>query len=97
MNWIKCSDRMPELYDAVIIYEITNNEPYVTTSYLMEDTETGEIQGWHHAHSCGKKDTFFGLHEVTHWMPLPHPPEKDNNPPESLKLEKEAGQFRFWS
>ena len=62
MEWIKCSDRMPEINIEVLmlteagyyfIAEINANKEWITS-------EVGEVK-------CG--------HCVTYWMPLPQPPE----------------------
>ena len=68
--WIKCSEIMPRKYGTVLLAILSKNgydEPayYVTIGCAKNETEfdcyTGDI--------CdGEK--------VTHWMPLPNPPEE---------------------
>ena len=70
-KWIPVSERMPDRFDNVLLAILSRNgygEPayYVTIGGMKNGTEfesyTGDI--------CeGEK--------VTHWMPLPEPPEKE--------------------
>ena len=72
-NWIKCSERLPELYHTVfsgivskdvLLYGIPYNdgeeEMRVFIGYMTEDNEF-------HTDDIGKCDV------VTHWQPLPKP------------------------
>ena len=73
-GWIKCSERLPELYHTVfsgiiskdvLLYGIPYNdgeeEMRVFVGYMTEDNEF-------HTDDIGKCDV------VTHWQPLPQPP-----------------------
>jgi len=73
-GWIKCSERLPELYHTVfsgiiskdvLLYGIPYNdgeeEMRVFVGYMTEDNEF-------HTDDIGKCDV------VTHWQPLPKPP-----------------------
>lgn len=64
-QWIPCSERMPEpLRDVIICTAIKT----VTVAWIngnewyFADTGNGHIEQW-------------GFDDVTHWMPLPEPPE----------------------
>ena len=65
MNWIKCSDRLPE------------DEQY----YLIKDKEEGLLIGHYIAdiESWSEKGTGCGCCcssiTITHWQPLPEPPK----------------------
>lgn len=62
-NWISVKDRLPEKYQAVLIFAGGVN----LASYNPES----KSYRW----DC---DTYgFGASEVTHWMTLPEPPEKE--------------------
>ena len=70
-RWIPCSEQMPDRFDTVLLAILSKNgygEPayYVTIGGLKHGNEfesyTGEIT------EC---------ETVTHWMPLPEPPESD--------------------
>ena len=74
-KWISVKDRLPEIIknthdndvdhseEVIIIANgevITGTSLYFDGSYLF----------------CGEMDENFNLNEVTHWMPLPKPPEE---------------------
>lgn len=70
-RWIPCSERLPGRFDSVLLAILSKNgygEPayYVTIGGMKNGTEfesyTGDIC------ECEK---------VTHWMPLPEPPESE--------------------
>lgn len=68
-GWIRCSDRMPRNYDTVLLAILSKNgydEPayYVTIGCVKNKTEF----------DCYVGDICDG-EKVTHWMPLPNPPE----------------------
>lgn len=63
MNWIKCSEKMPEI--GVSVLAVWNRGVQVLFVHSMTGMwDDGDY--W----SC------IGLDEVTHWMPLPQPPEE---------------------
>lgn len=78
MNWIKCSDRLPEKDGEYLVYvsdriwsgamvlwftndfsQLYNDLSYPHKGFYENDPEYGCIK----------------YEEVTHWMPLPEPPE----------------------
>lgn len=66
MEWVKCSDKLPEESVPVLTYDPVIDELRVDYILLFEDGEEPYIWGrklidhWYH---------------VTHWMPLPEPPK----------------------
>lgn len=62
MNWIKCSDQMPELSQEVLCFDEFQN--YEVCHYAM-----GYIGGG--PYLFGSDGVFY----ATHWQPLPSPPE----------------------
>lgn len=65
MTWIKCTDRLPELNKEVLIYF---NGCFI--SYLRQYDFKGNIRkAWM---DC--ENTNFKWEDITHWMPLPEPP-----------------------
>lgn len=61
-RWIPCRERLPEDKELVLTYK---NERFEVQEY--EKRRNGWISsGW-----------FWSLSTVTHWMPLPEPPEEE--------------------
>jgi hypothetical protein len=66
VNWIKVSDRLPEVRAGVLAYiHSEDGEKYIDVVAMD---------------SIGMWDNINGIeycsYEVTHWMPLPEPPEE---------------------
>lgn len=65
-GWIKCSERLPGEYDCVIVFTPPDD---VRTAWLRYDDE------------CNKGYYFTDINIpydfVTHWRPLPQPPEDE--------------------
>lgn len=81
MNWIKCSDKMPELYIYVLVFAdnkvLGDIKPYCIARW------NGDRWGFVNADPletcCGAwVDIEYPMDtdDVTHWMPLPKPPEE---------------------
>ncbi len=65
-NWIKCSERLPELD--------SEDYEYYLVSYFYNEKREVYFAEW-----CRNK--FFSseipVNSITHWMPLPQPPRED--------------------
>ncbi len=58
-KWIKCSERLPELGEPVLIFT----------------TDMNQFMGWlENRHLWSYEHQSWFLSEVTHWMPLPNRP-----------------------
>ncbi len=67
MEWIKCSDRLPELYEAVLFWDNYYKGIHVG-SYGEGDDEDFIWAG---------EEGIYDLDDISHWMPLPEPPDDD--------------------
>jgi hypothetical protein len=75
MDWIKCSERMPELDQSVLIWPKDNSgamEAFLCKNN-KHDFQPGKIV-FITASSCCNGDRF-DLDGVTHWMPMPEGPK----------------------
>lgn len=77
MNWIKCSDKLPEKAGEYLVYvsdEMWSGAMilWFTNDFSRLDDDLFYPQGFY------VNDPEYGrveYKEVTHWMPLPEPPE----------------------
>lgn len=62
-KWIKCSERMPQSEEGIdlLVYRPSAHEPPGRDLNVTIKRYSDRLG-------------FSGLHEVTHWMPLPAPP-----------------------
>lgn len=65
MNWIQCSERLPEDGERVLFTE------NASTIYLGQHIKS--VPQWNGDGLFFHGDT--GYRNITHWMPLPEPPE----------------------
>ncbi len=63
-EWIKCSDRLPKNSNDVLVLN-DNNKMHVSCYFFSKNMYVWE-----------QRDDQIGLGNVTHWMPLPKPPEE---------------------
>lgn len=61
--WISVKDQLPERFKPVLICREKNGKPYVEQGYK-------DVCEWWKAYGTRTK-------QVTHWMPLPEPPEEE--------------------
>jgi hypothetical protein len=71
MEWIRCDDEMPEHYknvlfwaDGEVVYGNFGHRSW--SSELIDDLDSKGCDYWRGSYHAD---------EVTHWMPLPDPPE----------------------
>jgi Protein of unknown function (DUF551) len=62
-HWIKCIDQLPSHKEKVLVF---NGEIYLATIIKSPDS----IE-WH---SQSSPSGYWNLYNVTHWMPVPNPP-----------------------
>lgn len=69
-EWISVKDRMPKPYADVLVYGTTH-------TYGREHTFMRQ------SYYCGDDDGYFFCEDtdtsVSHWMPLPEPPESEDD------------------
>lgn len=71
MEWIKCSDRLPESDENVLIFSDTNDFSSPSIGYM---TKWSECVTWTNLTEwVGDEGSFSNVH-VSHWQPLPQPP-----------------------
>lgn len=67
-EWISVEDNVPSEYEPVICYVNEFDDTYYVTAGVMH-----ECLGFYVFNYDGEPDT--ELRDVTHWMPLPEPPQ----------------------
>ncbi len=72
MEWISVEDRLPPARKKVLIAYNRGVSIAERNGYLVDPTKTEPY--WRGVH--GPKHS---LRSVTHWMPLPDPPEKEKS------------------
>ena len=81
MEWISVKDKFPDKYEDVILYAPKFPEDYCPKeSHIFVGYLTGQIDAdmdrreW----DCVWGDNWvpFEFEDITHWMPLPKPPEE---------------------
>ncbi len=65
MKWIKCSDRVPEPHTDVVVFEKYRSCETIKIGHRLGCEEYDWVD-----------DHLFPLDKITHWMPLPNPPEE---------------------
>lgn len=67
MNWISVKERLPKVNKDVLLFSPFYLDYKYFIGKLLKDG----------AFVCeeAERDIFFGKEKVTHWMPLPEPPE----------------------
>lgn len=66
-RWISCSERLPDPLESVLV---CTDIQTVTMAWINGDHWTFADAGNGHTEN-------WGFDAVTHWMPLPEPPEKE--------------------
>lgn len=65
-KWIRCAERMPDAGVEVLVYVVRHNARFIDVA--SREARPGGSFLWI------IPDNDFELDEVTHWMPLPEPP-----------------------
>lgn len=68
MKWISVKDKLPELGEKVLVYTTGNN---MYTGWINSENTFTVVSGSH---------GFVDSYTVTHWMPLPEPPQEKTKP-----------------
>lgn len=68
MEWISVKDRLPETGNDVLI--VRTNPSFTTSGYMHH------YGHWVITNLRGSSYKESPLHKVTHWMPLPQPPQQ---------------------
>ncbi len=73
MDWISVKDRMPEDQgQSILVYGILehhqDHDIHIARFFIGVNEEQGNNQFWEYGWS-------YDISDVTHWMPLPQPPE----------------------
>jgi hypothetical protein len=75
MDWISVEESLPDLEASVLLLVYGK----ATQGYLFEDYELNELtmgKTWYKGFQNEFSDDFLEYVDVTHWMPLPSPPNK---------------------
>ena len=74
MEWISVKDKLPQYFVDVIAF--CQNEDGLTFGNGEKYCSIDCFIKWKDGHEdCFRTDRFYG--KVTHWMPLPKPPEEN--------------------
>jgi len=77
MEWIKCSDRLPDYDIAVLVVgESIGMNPQMGGAYV-QIAKRQNLDGKFTLRQIERmqdENEFSGMRYVTHWMPLPNPP-----------------------
>lgn len=67
-EWISVKDRLPDFFDEVLVYNSCCDDSGISIAWRKQ----GNNGGWVWDSRMVYPDDLVG---VTHWMPLPNPPE----------------------
>ncbi|EKS1846891.1 DUF551 domain-containing protein [Cronobacter malonaticus] len=74
-EWIKCSERMPELDTVVIGGFLGWDGNFVYDCFARSSKASDDGWVWVYCEQFGRGDWLHDdEYEITHWMPLPAPP-----------------------
>jgi hypothetical protein len=84
-EWISVKDRLPEptdnsvykFSDAVLICVKGTQDQYVATLWTSpHSSQEWEVMSVYRSDTCESCTDRLDFNQVTHWMPLPEPPEE---------------------
>lgn len=82
-EWISVKDRLPEHDTPVLVFAEGKHEAFIGDS-VIAITHIGNQKLWHdspdHWNWVSPWQYFMTDYEITHWMPLPNPPERESIP-----------------
>lgn len=81
MEWISVKDRLPHDNGRLQVFLVCRNQPSATNGKCLIETEYFS-------------NTFSGADNITHWMPLPNPPEVKAKEEISTEILKELRTIR---
>lgn len=64
-KWISVKDALPEDRNLYLVRQLIGQREYFNIAYIFEDD-------WYE-----QRGGYLRLESITHWMPLPEPPEKE--------------------
>lgn len=67
-EWISVKDSLPNEGERVLVH-LRNN--YIEVGYYEQSRYANDYEGFQLPYGC------IGISEITHWQPLPEPPEGD--------------------
>lgn len=71
-RWISAEERLPEVDVKVLVYATSEHDSVVAITSISDNLYGRNLKGWRNPWMC-----FFHEYAITHWMPLPEPPEKE--------------------
>jgi len=79
MEWISVKDRLPDPYQYVLVFSKKQGgepSPLSIARQFKTIWEMMSTEDESNAVACGDLTWYMDAHEITHWMPLPKPPEE---------------------
>ena len=77
-RWIPVGEKLPESGEDVIVYEPDRSDPVHCVRFHVGGQAMGGVCYFDDIR--GKIVTFLNEHTITHWMPMPAPPETTGTP-----------------
>ena len=77
MHWISVNDRLPDLYDFVLVFannKGTNEPRPIAIARLVSDHNIWDLLGSLEVGAYQDIEYDMNRHDITHWMPLPDLP-----------------------
>ena len=72
-NWIKCSERLPDVGFSVIAFGKLGDEPKSDSHEAFMNRD----RTWKSVRASYDRSLNLRIHNVTHWQPLPQAPNED--------------------
>lgn len=75
-EWISIKDRLPEFNIPVLVYAIGKIDGFIGSSIIEITDYTNRKYGFNIVGWNAPRQYFLVDYEITHWMPLPEPPQE---------------------